>query len=106
VGAYLRKRQITVSVFYLSNVEIVLLDWGSVEQFSDFVSNVKKLPANDRTLLIRSTFSWYGHPARLPGYALCTFLQKLSVFLKDFDEGRYQTYSDLILTHYIAPDRP
>jgi hypothetical protein len=106
VGDYLRKRRITVSVFYLSNVEIVLLDWGSIEQFSDFVSNVKKLPANDRTLLIRSTFSWYGHPARLPGYALCTFLQKLSVFLQDFDEGRYQTYSDLILTHYIAPDRP
>jgi hypothetical protein len=106
VGAYLRKRKITVSVFYMSNVEIVLLDWGSVEQFSDFVNNVKKLPTNDRSLIIRSTFSWYGHPARLPGYQLVTLLQKLSVFLKDFDEGRYQSYQDLIFTHYIAPERP
>jgi hypothetical protein len=106
VGAYLRKRELTVSVFYLSNVEIVLLDWGSVEQFSDFVKNVKQLPANERTLLIRSTFSWYGHPTRLPGYQLCTLLQKLSVFLRDFDEGRYQSYQDLILTHYIGPDKP
>jgi hypothetical protein len=34
VGAYLRKRKLDVSVFYVSNVEIVLLDWGSFEQFS------------------------------------------------------------------------
>ena len=104
VAAYLRKRGLTVSVFYLSNVEIVLLDWGSVAQFSRFAENVRRLPASDRSLLIRSTFSWYGHPARLPGYQLCTFLQKVSVFLKDFDEGRYQSYRDLILTHYIGPD--
>jgi hypothetical protein len=106
VGAYLRKRKYTVSAFYVSNVEMVLLDWGSIEQFSDFVSNVKKLPADERTLLIRSAFSYYGHPARLPGYQFCTFLQKLSVYLHDFDEGRYQSYLDLIMTHYIAPDRP
>ncbi len=105
VGAYLRKCKLTVSVFYVSNVELVLLDWGSIEQFADFVANVKKLPADDRTLLIRSTFSYYGHPLRLPGYQFCTFLQKLSVYLQDFDEGRYKSYMDLIMTHYIAPDR-
>ncbi len=106
VGDYLRKRKFTVSVFYVSNVEIILLDWGSIEQFSDFVKNVKKLPTNDRSLIIRSTFSYYGHPSRLPGYQLCTFLQKLSVFLQDFDEGRYRTYRDLIMTHYIMADKP
>jgi hypothetical protein len=105
VAAYLRKCKLTVSVFYVSNVEMVLLDWGSIEQFADFVKNVKKLPADDRTLLIRSTFSYYGHPARLPGYQFCTFMQKLSVYLQDFDQGRYQSYMDLIMTHYIAPDR-
>jgi len=84
----------------------VLLDWGSLKQFSDFVDNVKKLPIDDRSLFIRSTFSFYGHPARLPGYQLCTLLQKMSVFLQDFDQGRYQTYRDLLMTHYIAPDRP
>jgi hypothetical protein len=106
VAAYLKKRGYTVSVFYLSNVEIVLLDWGSAEQFSDFVRNVKGMPSDSRSLLIRSTFSFYGHPARLPGYALVTLLQKMSVFLQDFNEGRYQDYRSLIMTHYIAPDRP
>ncbi len=106
VGAYIRKRGLTVSVFYVSNVEIVLLDWGTYEQFSDFAKNVKKLPANDRSLLIRSTFSYYGHPERLPGYTFCTFLQNLSVFLKDFDAGRYHDYYDLIMTHYIGRDKP
>ena len=102
VGDYLRKHGLTVSVFYASNVEIVLLDWGSVEQFSDFVSNVKKLPADERSLLMRTTFSYYGHPAQLPGYQLCTFLQKFSVFLKGFDEGRYRNYHDLIMSPYVA----
>jgi hypothetical protein len=105
VGDYLRKSKLTVSVFYVSNVEMVLLDWGSYEQFADFVNNVKKLPSNDRTLLIRSAFSYYGHPARLPGYQFCTFLEKLSVYLQDFDAGRLRDYYDLLMTHYIAPDR-
>ncbi len=106
VGDYLRKRKLTVSVFYVSNVEIVLLEWGSFEQFSDFVQNVKKMPMDEKSLLLRSTFSYYGHPARLPGYQLCNVLQKASVFLKDFDEGRYRNYWDLIMAPYIAPERP
>jgi hypothetical protein len=106
VGDYLRKRKLTVSVFYVSNVEIVLFDWGSFEQFADFVANVKKLPTDERSLLLRSTFAYYGPPARLDGYQLCNTLQKVSVFLQDFNEGRFKSYRDLIMTHYIAPDRP
>ena len=45
-------------------------------------------------------------PARLPGYQLCNFLQKVPVFLKEFDQGRYQSYWDLIMTDFIGPDRP
>ena len=106
VGDYLRKRKLTVSVFYVSNVEIVLLDWGSFEQFSDFVANVRKLPTDERSLLLRSTFAYYGHPARLPGYQLCNFLQKVPTFLKEFDQGRYRSYYGLMTGDYIAPDRP
>jgi hypothetical protein len=106
IGDYLRKRNLTVSVFYVSNVEIVLLDWGSFEQFSDFVKNVKKLPTNDRSMLLRSTFAYYGPPTRLPGYQLCNMLQKVSTFLKEFDQGRYRYYQDLIMTDHIAPEIP
>jgi hypothetical protein len=105
VGEYLRKRNMTVSVFYVSNVEIVLLDWGSFEQFADFVKNVRKLPVNDKSLLLRTTFSYYGPPAQLPGYQFCSFLQKVSTFLQDFNQGRYRSYDDLITSpHYIAPN--
>jgi len=102
VGDYLRKRKITVSVFYVSNVEIVLFDWGSFEQFSDFVANVKKLPTDDRSLLLRSTFAYYGPTAQLPGYQLCNFLQRVPVFLREFDQGRYRSYYDLITTRSIT----
>jgi len=106
VGAYLREHKLTVSVFYVSNVEIVLFEWGSTGQFADFVKNVKKLPTDEQSLLLRSTFSYYGHPARLPGYQLCNLLQKVPIFLDDFDQGKYKSYLDLIMSHYIAPDRP
>jgi hypothetical protein len=106
VGDYLRKRNLTVSVFYVSNVEIVLFDWGSFEQFASFVENVQKLPTNANSLLLRTTFNYYGPPAQLPGYQFCSFLQRVSVFLQDFSQHRYQTYRDLITTHYIAQERP
>jgi hypothetical protein len=96
VGDYLKKHGYTVTVFYLSNVEIVLLEYGWNGKFHAFVNNVKKLPINNRSLFIRSTFWFYRHPAQLPGYRLCTSLQNISVFLREFDEGRYQQYRDLI----------
>jgi hypothetical protein len=101
VGDYLRKNGYIVSVFYASNVEIVLFDYGMNGSFPGFAENIKKLPTNDRSLLIRSTFYYYGHPLQQPGYSLCTMLQKISVFLSDYSEGRYQNYRDLIRTHYI-----
>lgn len=99
VGGYLRKRGLTVAAFYTSNVEQYLFDSNS---FPAFVNNVRKLPITDRSLFIRSASGRYAHPARLPGHRLATLLQKMEVFLRDFDDGRYQSYTDLILTHYIA----
>jgi hypothetical protein len=96
VGDYLKKYGYTVSVFYVSNVEIVLFDYGMISTFPAFVSNIKKLPINEQSLIIRSTFWFYRHPSQLPGYSLCTSLQNISVFLREFDRGQYQYYQDLI----------
>jgi hypothetical protein len=101
IGEYLRKKEYVVRVFYASNVEIVLFDWGMTGNFAGFVENIKNLPTDDRSLLIRSTFNYYGHPQQQPGYALCTMLQKISVFLKDYKEGLYRNYRIMIRTHYI-----
>jgi hypothetical protein len=32
-------------------------------------------------------------------------LQQITVFLKDFDDGRYQSYFDLIMTNYISAEK-
>jgi hypothetical protein len=103
VGDYLRKNGFTVTAFYTSNVEMVLFQNGI---FDGFANNIKKLPVNDRSLIIRAAFSRFAHPARLSGYGTFTLLQQIPVFLRDFDEGRYHSYTDVINTHYIAAEKP
>jgi hypothetical protein len=102
VGEYLRKSGFTVTAFYTSNVEQYLFE---SESFAAFANNVRKLPINDRSLFIRSASGRYSHPARLPGHRSATLLQQITVFLKDFDEGKYQNYFDLIMTNYISPEK-
>jgi len=104
IGEYLRKRSFTVSAFYTSNVEQYLFQNGV---FEGFVDNVRKLPVSEKSVFIRAVPNTrFTHPAQLPGHRTTTLLQQLTVFLKDFDEGRYHTYSDLVMTHYIAAENP
>jgi hypothetical protein len=102
VGDYLRRNHFTVMAFYTSNVEQYLFD---DDLFGAFANNVRKLPINDKSLFIRSVSQRYNHPAVLAGHRSTTFLQQMTVFLKDFDAGRHRTYRELITTNYIEPDR-
>lgn len=100
VGDYLRKNGFTVTAFYTSNVEQYLFQ-GSM--FRGFVENVRKLPINDKSLFIRAVPNQrFIHPARVPGHMITTLLQQMTVFLKDFDQGLYPGYGELVMTHYIA----
>lgn len=102
IGDYLRKNGYTVAAFYTSNVEQYLFQ-GAV--FSGFAENVRKLPIDDKSLFIRAVPNTrFTHPAQLPGHRTTTLLQQMTVFLRDFDEGRYQSYADLVMTHYIAAE--
>jgi hypothetical protein len=103
VGDYLRKNGFTVTAFYTSNVEQYLFQ---NEVFAAFVENVRTLPIDDHSLFIRSATGRFPHPARLPGHRASTLLQQMKLFLKDFDEKRYQTYFDLVTNNFIAPDKP
>ncbi|MEK6303631.1 MAG: hypothetical protein AABO41_23245 [Acidobacteriota bacterium] len=100
IGDYLRKSGLTVTAFYASNVEQYLFEDGS---FAAFAANVKKLPLTDKSLFIRWVYQRYFHPARLAGQRSTSLLQKVGVFLTDFDAGRYRSYENLITTNYIAP---
>lgn len=102
IGDYLRKNGVTVTAFYTSNVEQYLFQNGV---FGGFAENVRKLPITEKSLFIRAVPNTrFTHPAQLPGHRTTTLLQQMTVFLKDFDEGRYQTYADMVMTHYIAAD--
>jgi hypothetical protein len=103
IGDYLRKSGLTVTAFYTSNVEQYLFEDGL---FAAFANNVRKLPMTEKSLFIRWVYQRYYHPARMSGQRSTSLLQRMSVFLTDFDAGRYQNYVDLISTHYIAPDSP
>jgi len=103
VGDYLRKNGFTVTAFYTSNVEQYLFQ---NEVFAAFAGNVKKLPLTDKSLFIRSATGRFPHPARLSNHRATTLLQQMTVFLKDFDEGRYPGYLELVSTNYIGPEKP
>jgi hypothetical protein len=100
IGDYLRRNGLTVTAFYTSNVEQYL--FGS-ESFNAFAENVRKLPINDKSLFIRAVAGRFQHPAQWPGHRLTTLMQRVPIFLRDFDEGRYMTYRDLVTTNYISP---
>ena len=98
VGAYLKKNNLTVTAYYTSNVEQYL--FGS-NVFAAFANNIKKLPLTEKSIFIRAAVGRWGHPAQLPGHRLTTLLQYMNVFVKDFDDGLYDSYQDLTTQHYI-----
>lgn len=102
VGDYLQKKGLIVTAFYTSNVEQYLFESGS---FAAFANNVRKLPVNEKSLFIRGVPGRFSHPARVAGHRSTTLLQQIAVFLKDVEEGRYASYSDLTLTHFISADK-
>jgi hypothetical protein len=100
VGGYLRRNGYTVRAFYTSNVEQFLFQ-NAV--FGAFVENVRKLPIDTGSVFIRAVSSrGQPHPAHVPGHRTTTVLQKISVFLKDYDDGAYSDYRDMVTTHFIA----
>jgi hypothetical protein len=104
VAGYLRENGYTVAAFYTSNVEQYL--FGN-QVFGAFAENVRKLPMSDKSVFIRSMRTgWQAHPANLPGHRMTTLLQMMTVFLKDYDQGLYTDYGELVTTHFIAGNEP
>ena len=99
VGDYLKENGYTVSAYYTSNVEEFL--FGD-EVFNAFVENVKRLPVDERSVFIRAMRTSGSHPAHIPGHRMTTVLQKIQVFLKDYDMGLFPDYWSLAGTDYIS----
>ena len=96
-----------VSALYISNVEQYLIRDGGFPQFAE---NVKLLPRDRRSVMVRSFFGYgYGfgtagaHPLNVAGHYSTQILQTLDAFVATYDSGAVRSYYDLISKNYVAP---
>jgi hypothetical protein len=102
VADYLKENGYTVSAYYTSNVEQYL--FGD-QVFGAFAENIRKLPINDQSVFIRSIRTGW-RPRSTPISRMATVLEKMAVFVKDFEAGLYTDYRSLMSTHVIFPNEP
>jgi hypothetical protein len=98
----LRARGLTVSAFYVSNVEFYLARDGT---FGRWARNVSALPRDRRSVLVRSIFSSFGppHPHAVPGHGSTQSLQTLESFDRAMERGGYRSYRDLVTRDALDP---
>jgi hypothetical protein len=105
IGQYAAEHSLNVSAFYVSNVEQYLLtrDGG----FDAYAKNVKTLPHDSTSVIIRSYFGRFGttHPLFVPGVSSIStsMIEPIDTFLRAFAAGDIRTYSDLVFSGYVTP---
>jgi hypothetical protein len=105
VGSYAGERGMVVSAFYLSNVEQYLMtrDGG----FDDYAKNVRLLPRDSTSVIIRSYFGRFGmpHPLYVPtsGNISTSMIERVDSFLRAFAAGELTNYSELVFKRYVTP---
>lgn len=99
ISNYLKAHNLTVSAFYLSNVEQYLFRQRNT--WTGWVINVKNLPVTDRSVFIRWIHErGWGYSRSYNNYSQ-TRLQWIKTFIKNYDEGRYYSYNDVKYLDYI-----
>jgi len=99
IGQYIKEIKERVSVFYVSNVEFYLLRQGT---FDTFIENLKSLPIDNRSLIVRSYFNYYAppHPQAEPNHFSTQLLQRIEDLIKDCGNGRCD-YNDIVTRNSI-----
>jgi hypothetical protein len=98
IGKYLKETGDKVSAFYTSNVEFYLMRQENA--FNRFAENVKTLPIDNRSVIIRSYFNYayyaYQHPQTVDNYFSVQLLQTIESLTRDMGAGGYDSYYDLV----------
>jgi hypothetical protein len=97
VGAFLKEINEKVSAFYVSNVEFYLWRYDTMGKF---VENLKALPIDDKSVIIRSYFNYAYytevHPQTVGNSFSVQLMQKIDSMLKDYaSDHPYDSYWDL-----------
>lgn len=104
IAKLISERGEKVAAFYTSNVEQYLMRDGT--SFDRFAANLRKLPRDSRSVIIRSYFGggfYRQHPNSVPGYYSTQILQTLDSFVAEHEAGGYQTYRDVVTKHVLEP---
>ncbi|HEY2853891.1 MAG TPA: hypothetical protein VGJ18_13645 [Gemmatimonadaceae bacterium] len=97
VGSYLKQHNATVTAFYTSNVEQYLFQ--QADDWRKFFANVATLPLDGKSTFIRAVFNYMGFrdpSTGAPGPRSTTMLSPIVDVLKAVDDGKIQTYYDVI----------
>jgi hypothetical protein len=96
VGDFLKEIGERVSAYYVSNVEFYLWRYDTMPRF---VENLKTLPIDDKSVIIRSYFNYAyytnPHPQTIENYFSVQILQTIDSMLKDYGANGYDSYFDL-----------
>lgn len=100
IGQFIAEQKEKVSAFYVSNVEFYLARQGT---FDKFVENLKALPIDNRSLIIRSYFNYYApsHPQAEQNHFSTQLLQRIEDLLKQCATGECDNYNDIVTRNSI-----
>jgi hypothetical protein len=100
IGQYVAEIKERVSAFYVSNIEFYLQRQGT---FDKFVENLKHLPIDNRSLMIRSYFNYYAppHPQAEANHFSTQLLQRIEDLLKQCAGGECESYNDIVTKNSI-----
>ena len=97
IGTYLKAHNATVTAFYTSNVEQYLFQ--QADDWKHFFTNCAALPVDAKSVFIRAVFNYMGFrdpSSGAPGPRSTTMLSPILDVLKAVEEGKVQTYYDII----------
>jgi hypothetical protein len=104
IGQYASDRHLRISVLYISNVEQYLMnrDGG----FEAYARNVKSLPRDSTSVIIRSYFGRMGqHPlyVRSLGNLSTSIVEPIDSFARAHSAGELLNYDQLVFYRYLKP---
>ena len=105
IARYATENGLVVSAFYLSNVEQYLIQRD--QGFDRYVANVRALPHNASSVIIRSYFGRFGqtHPLYVPGpgNVSTSMIEPIDSFLRRAGSREIGGYADLVFGGFISP---
>ncbi len=105
IGEYARAHHMKVSAFYLSNVEQYLITRQG--GFDTYIENLRALPRDSTSVVIRSFFERFGqpHPMAIPasGSRSVQMIEPIDELLREYDAGAIRDYLDLVMHGYVRP---